>query len=99
MKLPQIPLYQITTIMSHPQSLKQCATNLNKLYPHLKQKSGTKKLIDHALATKHLGSGKLNPHTAILGPKILAEIFSLEIFAKNLQDAKDNRTTFLLVSK
>ena len=36
---------------------------------------------------------------AILGPSILAKLYNFDIIAENLQDSKENYTTFFVVSR
>lgn len=89
---------EIDTIMTHPQVLAQCKSTLAKKYPQLKQTSGQKELIDHAVVAKHLSENKLGKNIATMGSKILAKIYNLQIIEDNLQDAKENYTSFLLVT-
>ncbi|HZE86713.1 MAG TPA: prephenate dehydrogenase/arogenate dehydrogenase family protein [Methylomirabilota bacterium] len=93
----QLP--DITTIMTHPQVLAQCQQTLKQKYQNLQQTSGERELIDHALVAKELSEGKLAKHIATMGSKILAEIYGLTIVEDNLQDLKENYTSFLLVER
>lgn len=86
---------EIDTIMTHPQVLKQCQKNLAEKYSHLKQTSGEGELIDHAKVAELLSLGKLPKNIAVMGSKILAEIYGLKIVEDNLQDLAENYTTFL----
>lgn len=90
---------EITTIMTHPQVLAQCKSTLAKKYPGLKQISGEKDLIDHAVVAKHLSEDKLPKNIATMGSKILADFYSLQIIEDNLQDAKENYTSFMQVAR
>lgn len=90
---------EVTTIMTHPQVLAQCKGTLAKKYPNLKQTSGEKELIDHAVVAKHLSADKLPKHIATMGSKVLAGIYGLQIIEDNLQDAKENYTSFLQISR
>ncbi|MBI4038451.1 prephenate dehydratase [Candidatus Daviesbacteria bacterium] len=90
---------EITTIMTHPQVLAQCKGTLVKKYPHIKQTSGEKALIDHAVVAKHLSEGKLPKNIATMGSKVIAEIYDLQIIEDNLQDAEENYTSFLQVAR
>ena len=85
--------------MAHSQNFRQCKNNLSKKYSDLKQVSGQGDLLDTAKCTEALAKGKLDKNTAILGPKIFAKIYDLEIIAENLQDSIDNLTSFFLVSR
>ncbi|HSX08970.1 MAG TPA: prephenate dehydrogenase/arogenate dehydrogenase family protein [Candidatus Saccharimonadales bacterium] len=92
-------LSDITTIMTHPQVLAQCHETLQRKYPNLEKTSGKGELIDHALVAKQLNEGKLPKNVATMGSKILAELYNLTIVEENLQDAKKNDTSFLLVGR
>lgn len=90
---------EVTTIMAHPQVFAQCKNTLPQKYPHLKLISGEGELIDHANVAKHLAAHKLPKHIAVMGSKVLAELYNLKIVEDNLQDAQENYTSFLLVSR
>jgi Prephenate dehydratase/Prephenate dehydrogenase, nucleotide-binding domain len=92
-------LGDITTIMSHPQSFAQCTHTLEQKYPNLKRISGEGELIDHALVAKQLSEEKLPKNIAVMGPKILADLYDLKIVEENLQDLQENYTSFLLVKR
>ncbi len=89
----------ITTIMTHPQVLAQCKSTLAQKYPQLKQTSGEGDLVDHATVAQHLAAGKLPKNVGVMGSKVLAELYDLKIVEDNLQDAQENYTSFLLVSR
>lgn len=90
---------EITTVMTHPQVLAQCQSTLVKKYPHLKQTSGEKELIDHAVVAKVLSENKLPKCIATMGSKVLADLYDLQVIEDNLQDAKENFTSFLQVAR
>lgn len=90
---------EITTIMTHPQVLSQCKQTLIQKYPHLQQTSGKGKLIDHAVVAKNLSEKVLPKHIATMGSKVLAKLYNLKIVEDNLQDLKENYTSFLLVER
>lgn len=99
MKRKDVKKNEIKQIMAHPQVFLQCKNNLKTKYPDLKLVSGKGKLIDTASAAKALFLKKIDKNTAILGPRILSEMYDFEIIDENLQDDENNRTTFLLVSR
>ncbi len=68
-------------------------------YPNLKQTSGEGELIDHAKVAQFLAQGKLPKNIAVMGSKVLAEIYDLKIVEDNLQDLTDNFTGFLQVER
>lgn len=92
-------LSDITTIMTHPQVFAQCRQSLAQKYPQLQRTSGMGKLIDHAMVAKNLSQKKLPKHIATMGGNILAKLYRLKIIEDNLQDAKQNFTSFLVVSR
>ncbi|MGI8419878.1 MAG: prephenate dehydrogenase/arogenate dehydrogenase family protein [Candidatus Levyibacteriota bacterium] len=96
---PDARLQDVDTIMAHPQVFAQCKETLMQKYPQLKQTSGEGELIDHALVAKHLAEKKLPKNIATMGSKILADIYGLTIIEENLQDSKNNYTSFLLIER
>lgn len=88
---------QINTIMCHPQVLAQCRNTLAQRYPHLRQRSGAGELIDNAKIAEALGNGHLPPGTAIMGSRILASIYHLQVLDDQLQDLQHNLTYFIHV--
>lgn len=94
-----VKLEQIDRIMSHPQVFAQCKSTLLEKYPHLKQVSGDKDLIDHAVVAKYLSEGKLPKKIAVMGSKVLADLYNLVVIEDNLQDAKENYTSFLQIAR
>ena len=90
---------EVDSIMSHPQVFAQCQRTLDEKYPYLKRISGKGKLVDHALVAKRLSERTLGKNTAVMGSKILAQIYDLRIVEDNLQDAKENYTSFLVVER
>lgn len=92
-------LSEVITIMTHPQVLAQCQQTLPQKYPHLKQTSGKKELIDQSMVARHLSQKKLPKHIATMGSKVLAKLYDLQVIEDNLQDAKENYTSFLQVAR
>lgn len=89
----------ITTIMSHPQVFAQCKKTLQEKYPNLEKVSGKKELIDHAVVAKYLYLHKLPKNVAVMGSKTLASLYNLKVIEDNLEDAKENYTSFLQASR
>lgn len=90
---------EIKTIMTHPQVLAQCKSTLAEKYPQLVLTSGQGDMIDHALVAKELAQRKLPKSVATMGSKVLAKMYGLKIVEDNLQDAKENYTSFLLAER
>ncbi|MFA6476314.1 MAG: prephenate dehydrogenase/arogenate dehydrogenase family protein [Candidatus Paceibacterota bacterium] len=90
---------KIKGIMAHPQVFAQCQSTLAKKYGDWKLQSGKGDLVDTARAAQALSLGKIPKDTAILGPRNLAKIYNLEVMADDLQDNKENLTSFFMVSR
>lgn len=97
MTKPDVSFDNIETIWAHPQVLKQCRQSLKTKYPALIQVSGEGNLIDTAQAAKALFEGSLSESTAILGPHALAGLYGFSVVDKDLQDDRENFTSFLVV--
>ncbi len=99
MKRKDVSISQATTIMAHPQVFLQCKQSLKNKYPNLILTSGKGDMIDTARSAQALVEGKVDKNTLILGPKILAKMYNLEIIENNMQDSNNNLTYFFLVSR
>ncbi|MFA6521351.1 MAG: prephenate dehydrogenase/arogenate dehydrogenase family protein [Candidatus Gracilibacteria bacterium] len=88
---------QVKGIMTHSQVVAQCEKTLAEKYPNLKYTEGKGKMIDPAMVAKYLAEKKLPNHVATMGSSIIAKIYGLQIVEDNLQDAKENYTSFLHV--
>lgn len=99
MMRPDAKFSDIMAIMSHPQALAQCKKTLAKKYGGLKQTSGEKELIDQAQVARRLSEKRLPKNIAVLGSRMLAKIYGLKIIEENLQDAKENYTSFMMVER
>jgi prephenate dehydratase len=95
---PQAHLSDIDTIMAHPQVFRQCKNNLSLHYSSLKLVSGEDELIDPAKVAELLARNELPKNIAVMGSTAIATAHGLNIVAKDLQDAKNNCTTFILVA-
>ena len=56
-------------------------------------------MIDQARVAKAISEGKVADNVVVMGPKILSELYDLEIIDENLQDNKENFTSFLMVKR
>jgi len=99
MKRKDVDIKNIKTVIAHSQNFRQCKNNLEKKHSNLKQVCGQGDLLDTARCAEALSKNIISKNTAILGPKILAKIYDLEIIDENLQDSQDNLTSFFLVSR
>lgn len=94
--MPGTKLNQIKKIISHPQAFAQCKH-------YLENEMGHAELIpwiDTAKAAKDL-SDKIvsNNMTAVIAPERSAEIYHLEVLAKNIQDHIPNLTAFIITKR
>lgn len=99
MKLPQIQISDIKKVIAHDQVLKQCQATLQQRYSYLKLETGKGDLIDTATAAKAVLNSKLDQHTFILGNRRIADIYGFEVVDSDLQDDKQNYTSFLMVKR
>ena len=99
MMRPDASIGEIDTIITHPQTFKQCRNNLSKKYPKLQIKIAKGNMMDPANVARRLQQKKLPKNIATMGGKTLAEIYNLKIVEENLQDFDENYTTFLLVKR
>ncbi len=97
---PDVAFEEINTIISHPQAIAQCKNKLATKYPNRQIISGEGDLIDQALCAEYINQGKLPRTTAVLAPKVCAELNELTIEEEGLQDlGDDNLTTFVFVER
>lgn len=83
----------IQEVRSHPMALLQCKTFLDN-YPQIKRIED----IDTATVAKRIANQKLKGVAAIAS-EIAAEIYQLEILAKDIQTVKQNFTRFIILQK
>jgi prephenate dehydratase len=93
MALPGQKIEDIISVASHPMALLQCKTFLAK-YPQIIQVED----IDTASVAKRISEQKLKG-TAAIASEIAAQIYGLEILAKDIQTVKDNFTRFIILQK
>lgn len=89
-KLPETSIDSIRFIASHIQALKQTQNTRANKYPHLL----SIEMEDTAICAEWLRSGKLSSDTAVICSRIAGEINGLSLIDENIEDAKDNITTF-----
>ena len=93
--LPGVTAGDITAIYSHQQALRQCRQYLAEHFWGCT-------LVEHddtATAAQALRNGSLPPTAAVIANEKCAELYSLDIFAKSIQDLKNNLTMFLAINK
>ena len=94
MSLPSSTLQNISEVYSHPQAIGQCRNFLNR-------KLKNSKIIpfyDTAGAAKMISSSG-NPNIAAIASEYAADYYGLNILSRDIEDNKNNRTRFLLLSR
>ncbi|WP_085441878.1 prephenate dehydratase [Magnetofaba australis] len=87
-----VSLEQVRKVYSHPQALAQCQGFLKR------QGWERVAVYDTAGAAEDL-SRNGHPHEAAIASELAAELYDLEILARNIQDSRRNTTRFLVISK
>jgi len=82
----------IKHIVSHPQALGQCRKYISNYFPGAE----IKPVYSTAKAAELVASG--NGDVAAIGSAIAADVYDLEIHARNIQDEESNFTRFIVVS-
>ncbi|WP_020179586.1 prephenate dehydratase [Methylopila sp. M107] len=92
MAVPGASLKTITSVQSHVQALGQCRKKIHEL--------GLKAVIGEDTAgSAHEIAKAGDPTRAALASKLAAEIYGLEILAKDVEDAANNTTRFVVLSR
>ena len=84
----------IDTIKSHSQALAQCSEYLDKNYPDAVRIDS----LSTASAMKEISEMKLD-NVAVIGSKIGAERYGLNILEENIGNCGDNKTMFIVIGK
>lgn len=93
MALPGQRIEEITEVRSHPMALLQCKAFFAQ-HPHIRQYDD----VDTAAVAKRIATDKLKGMAAIAS-EIAADIYGLEILARDIQTIKDNFTRFIILQK
>ena len=81
----------ISEVSSHPMALLQCKEYFRQ-YPHIKLVED----VDTAETAKRIQEQKLG-HVAAIAPNVAAELYGLDIVAREIQTIKNNATRFIIV--
>lgn len=90
--LPGQTIEDITEVYSHPMAIAQCKAYF-KNYPHIKLIESE----DTALSAKRIDDEKIKGVGAIAS-ELAAEMYNLEILARNIETNKRNYTRFLVIT-
>lgn len=94
-KKPSLNIKSIKKIVSHEQALKQCKTNLHEIFDHdieFFEETDTAKCADL------LANGHLDNSCAVICSYEAGEFHNLHLVESRIQDHKNNRTEFALLS-
>jgi len=87
-----ITISNINTLVSHPQAFKQCKNTLKVNYSKIKLLNDE----DTATAARKLSLGIIETNCGVLCRKNAGEMNNLFLLKSNLEDTKDNKTTFYI---
>lgn len=87
--LPGAEIEEVTTAVSHPMALKQCANTLSRMGIAARPASNT------AVAAQALADST----NAVLASEAAAEAYGLTILKRDMQDHADNETTFVVLAR
>lgn len=90
--LPEAKIEDIVSAASHPQALAQCSEFLKNY--HIKAVSR----IDTAKSCEHIVQEK-NKTKAAIASDLAGQIYGLKVLAKNIENAENNTTRFLIMQK
>lgn len=90
---PGTKLEDVATVLSMPFALGQCRKTLRRLNPNLKSEATG----DTAASAKLLAE-RPDRTKAALAPALAAEIYGLEILARDVEDERNNTTRFLIMT-
>jgi prephenate dehydratase len=82
----------VKVIFSHPQSLGQCRHYLERNFPDAR----TEAALSNSDA---VGIMMRTPHAAAIGPDRAAQIYGAQIIERNVQDARINKTRFVVAAR
>lgn len=89
-----VPNDAITAIASHPEALRECQHNMKKMYPNAENVP----VANSGYAAHALATGELPETTAVLASKVAGERNHLALIKENVEDLKENGTSFMLVT-
>ncbi len=89
---PGITREMVTDIVSHDQALKQCRGYLDRVWLNAE----VMPYKDTAAAAADLANSILSETTAVIASRRASEVYGLAILEASIQDAKINKTTFVV---
>lgn len=82
---------EIKKVISHPQAINQCRKFLKENLSDV--------VIETSSSTIAAFEELVNPGVAIIGSKLAAKIYKLNVLKENIQESENNQTRFYVVSK
>lgn len=92
MAKPGTKMGEIRIVISHPQALAQCRKFIEKNLRHAKIKEANSTAMAVKIAKRVKGA-------AAIGTELAAEIYGMEILARDIEDWPNNFTRFLVLSR
>ena len=89
---PGASIHDVTTVASHPQGLGQCRR-------YLAEKLPGRTTITTSSTAESARLAAQNPHIAGIANAFAAELYSAEIFDRNIEDHFGNQTSFVLIGR
>lgn len=83
-------LSNIKIVASHIQALEQTKNNIKKLFTNCTKME----VEDTALSAKKLANNEIDANTVVICRKNAGEMYNLELVYENIEDEKNNITTF-----
>ncbi len=90
---PGVSIQQIRKVVSHPQALAQCQHYLQREC----KKAIWVEWSDTAKAARDLKEKKLTRYCAVIASEQAANLYGLQVLARNIQDNHPNLTAFIVV--
>ncbi|WP_455218063.1 prephenate dehydratase [Kaarinaea lacus] len=88
----KVELHEVNVVYSHQQSLAQCRNWLDKHLPRVKLIDVSSNAEAAKLAAEEQGS-------AAIAGEVAADIYGLDVIARNIEDEPDNTTRFLVIGE
>lgn len=88
---PEISLAEIQVLRSHPQALAQCRRFIERVLPNAT-------LVATLSTTAAVEEVLREPNSAAIGTPRAADLYPVQILARNIQDKQINETRFLIIA-
>lgn len=90
--LGNIPMKEIKTIYSHPQTIAQCGIWLKEHLPKVD-------FIEMPSTVAGMQKARTTPNAVAIGSHVAADIYGLRVLVQGIEDHPDNTTRFLVIGE